>query len=148
MAALRAKRITLTAVAVFAIAGGLAYLRDPAWLGGITEGLGPVETDAAGARSRTMGGHASFFVAADAHGVTFPLRIPFDTPADWPVTASITLDDTPVDRLLLSDDTWRTVRFRLPPRGTRRFRRVDIRVDRTRAHGRGPQVGEVRLDGR
>lgn len=130
------------------LAAALAYLRDPPWLLRMTAGLGAVETDASGVGSRWMAGHASFFVPSDAQAVSFPIRTAFDAPADWPVTATVTLDDTPVERVVLTTGAWRVIRFRLPPAGTRNVRRVDVRVDRTRPGNRGAQIGEIRVDGR
>jgi hypothetical protein len=141
-------RLRLATGALIVIAA-LAYLRDPPWLAGLTSGLGPVEADGRGTRWRTStGGHASFFVPADARTVEFPIRIAFDTPLDWPVTAIVTLDDVPVERVVLTDESWRAVRFTLPPPGSRKVRRVDVRVDRTRGGNRGPQIGEARPMGR
>ena len=68
------------------------------------------------------------------------LRTTFERPDDWPVTVSVTLDDVPVDRLVLSDGAWRESTIRLPPRDSRRVRRVDVRSDRTRPNHRALQL--------
>lgn len=128
-----------------ALAGMLAYLRDPAWLAGMTSGMQPWTTDADGRRVRWIGGRSSFFVPADARSVTLPIRTTFDNPADWPVKVTVTLDDRPVEQLTLEDSGWRTIEIRLPPEGTRRHRRIDIHLDRVRVEGRGALLGEVEI---
>lgn len=120
----------------------LIWLRDPSWLAGMESGFSAWEVDADGNRYRWTGGRASFFVSADASEVRIPLRVPVQ-PGDWPVTVSVALDGRPVDQLSIATDEWRASRLRLPPRGSRRFRRIDIHVDRTRQDDRGVQVGEV-----
>ncbi len=90
-----------------------------------------------------MGGHASLFVPSDARLISIPLRTSFDAPDDPPITVSITIDDRPVDRVVLTDPQWRLSTVRLPPKGSRQVRRIDIRVDRTRDDNRGAAVGEV-----
>jgi hypothetical protein len=139
--------LTRRAIAALVVAATawalLAYLRDPPWLIAITSGMRPETMDASGRHYRWMGGHASLFVPSDARLVSIPLRTTFDAPADQPVTVSITIDDRPVDRIVLTDAQWRLSSFRLPPRGPRRVRRVDIRVDRTRDDNRGAAVGDV-----
>jgi hypothetical protein len=141
------KRMTRTIVAIVSgaamMTGALTYLRDPPWLISVTSGLRAWEMDASGRRYRWMGGHASMFVPADARLVSLPVRTTFATPADAPVTVTIAVDDRPVDRVVLSDAQWRLCTFRLPPAGTRRVRRVDVRVDRTRDDNRGAAIGVV-----
>ena len=126
----------------------LAYLRDPAWLIDVTAGLRPPQMDASGRRFRWSGGHASLFVPSNARLVSIPLRAAFDAPADPPVTVTITIDDRLADRLVLRDPEWRVSTIRLPPPGSRRVRRVDIRVDRTREDNYGVAVGDVTTTGR
>ncbi len=140
------RRIVIGVVAVLALAAALAYLRDPPWLMNVTSGFSRWEADQSGGRYRWMAGHASFFVPAGARGIEIPLRARFDSPQDWPISATITIDDRPADRLVFTDDSWKTSRLTLPPRGTRRVRRIDIRVDRTRQGNRGLQVGEVKWE--
>ncbi len=137
------RRLLATVLALLALAALLAYLRDPPWLVRVTSGVGRWETDPSGTRYRWMAGHASFFVPAGARTVDIPLRATFESPGDWPIAATITIDDSPADRLLFTDGAWKTSRLRLPPPGTRRVRRIDIRADRTRQGNRGLQVGEV-----
>jgi hypothetical protein len=137
------RRIIAVAVIFAAASALLAYLRDPPWLITITSGLRPWQTDASGRRYRWTGGHASLFVPSDAPLLSIPLRTTFDAPADPPITVTITIDDRPVDRIVLTDPEWHLSTFRLPPGGSRRVRRMDIRVDRTRDDNRGAAVGEV-----
>jgi hypothetical protein len=70
------------------------------------------------------------------------MRTTFDG-SEWPITAVITVDDRPADRITLRDPSWHRSIVRLPVRGTRRARRIDILLDRTRAGNLGVQVGEV-----
>ena len=128
-----------TALAVAA----LAYLRDPPWLISVSSGLRPWQMDASGRRYRWMGGHASFFVPADARLIAIPLRTSFDRAGDPPIIVSITIDDRPAERIILTDPQWQLSTIRLPPKGSRRVRRVDMRVDRTRDDNHGAAVGAV-----
>jgi hypothetical protein len=109
------RRVALLTGLLVAIAV-LIWLRDPSWLARMEYGFGAWEVDADGTRYRWTAGRASFFVPADASEVRVPLRVP----------------------------VWRASRLRLPPRGSRRFRRIDIHVDRTQGD-RGVQVGEVQV---
>jgi hypothetical protein len=126
-----------------AVCALLAYLRDPPWLMQLTSGLRPPQMDASGRRFRWSGGHASLFVPSSARLVSIPLRAAFDSPADPPVTVTITIDDRPADRLVLRDPEWHLSTIRLPAAGSRRVRRIDIRVDRTRDDNYGVAVGDV-----
>lgn len=128
--------LTLTAAAVVTV----AYLRDPPWLLQYSSGLREWETAGDGSRVRRAGAHASFFVPSGARDLRLRVRTTFEGPTDWPMTVSVTLDDVPVDRLVLSDGAWRESVIRLPPRGSRRVRRVDIRSDRTRDDNRAIQL--------
>jgi hypothetical protein len=139
----RTIRLAALVAGVAALVAALAYLRDPPWLISLTSGMRPPSVDATGRMYRWMGGHASLFVPADARLVSIPLRATFDHPGDSPIAVAITLDDRPVDRVVLSDPQWHVSTIRLPPRGSRRVRRVDIRADRTRDDNRGPAVGDV-----
>jgi hypothetical protein len=130
-------------LALLGLAGALAYLRDPPWLLTMSSGLRDWETAPDGARFRWAGPHASFFVPADARDVRLRLRTTFDRPGEWPIAVSISIDDEPVDRLVLSDPSWRESVVRLPARGSRRVRRVDVRADRAREDNRAVQLGEV-----
>ena len=135
--------IVVTTVAL--VVAAFAYLRDPPWLVRVTSGLGDWETDRAGTRYRWTTGRASFFVPSSAEFVTFRLRAPKDDPRDWPITATITIDDRPADVIKVNEDKWSPVRLRLPARAGRRARRIDIKVDRVRSQNRGVQL---QIDGR
>jgi hypothetical protein len=74
-----------------------------------------------------------------------PLRTTVDRPDEWPIAVSITLDDEPADRVVLADAAWNERVIRLPPPGSKRVRRVDIRSDRTRDDNHAVQVGEITL---
>jgi hypothetical protein len=137
-------RRSLALLVTLALAGAaLAYLRDPPWLLATASGLRGWGTDRDGTRYRWTGGHASFFVPADWTTIELPLRATFESPADWPIAATVTIDDRPADRVVLADDSWRRLVVRLPPQGTRRVRRIDILLDRTRDGNRGVQLGEI-----
>lgn len=133
----------IAVIGTVVILAGAAYLRDPPWILSMTSGMRAWETDPAGGRFRWMGGHASFFVPSEVRAVEIPLRTTFDGPAEWPITAVITVDDRHADRVTLRNPSWHRSIVRLPPRGTRRARRIDIRLDRTRADNHGVQIGEV-----
>lgn len=146
MALTRGRLVGLIAAAGL-LALALGYLRDPPWLIDAASGLRPWQTDAEGTRYRVASGRASFFVPADAVAVTIPLRAEFSSPADWPVTVTLEIDGTAADRRVLADGGWHTVRLRLPPRGSRRVRRIDVHSDRLRAGGRGVHIGELAIAG-
>jgi len=141
---MRRGRLIVAVLSIAALAGALAYLRDPPWLIGVDSGFRAWESGADSVRYRWTGGHASFFVPAGANTVTIPLRTTFASPLDAPLTVTITIDDRPVDRITIMDAAWRTVALHMPPGARRRVRRIDIRVDRTRQGNKGVQVGEVR----
>ena len=121
----------------------LAYLRDPPWLQTYTYGFHPAERQPDGSLARWMGGHAAFHVPAELRSITLPLRSFKETPSDWPITALITIDDRPTERVTFQDDEWRRVTVRLPPTGDRRSRRLDIKLDRVRSRNLGLLVGEI-----
>jgi hypothetical protein len=126
-------------IALVACAVGLWYLRDPAWLASVESGFRGWEQDADGTRFRWIGGHASFFVPSGAAAIALPLRAPGSS--DRPATVTISIDDRPADRLVVSDERWRELRVVLSGGTSRRVRRIDIRVDRTLRDNRGIQVG-------
>jgi hypothetical protein len=123
--------------------GALAYLRDPEWLIRTESGFRPWETTVDGRRFRWTGGHASFFARADASAIRIPLRTTFPTSSDGPVTVTLAIDDHLAQRVVLTDDAWHEITLSLPPRGSRRVRRIDIRVDRTSPGNHGVEVAEV-----
>lgn len=136
--------VLLIVTSLLAIAA-LAYLRDPEWLIRVDSGFRGWETGSDGTRYRWTDGHASFFVRSDASAIDVPIRTSVAAPSDIPVTVTLTIDDRLVDRLVLNDDGWHRAKVQLPPRGARRVRRMDIRVDRTKDGNRGVQVGEVQV---
>lgn len=145
MALMPRVRVLATGAAALALIATLMYLRDPPWLLSTTSGMRGWETDARGLRYRWMGGHASFFVPAGARAVEIPIHTTFDGTGDWPITVSASIDDRLGDQVVLTDGQWRSIVLRMPPPGSRKVRRIDIRVDRTREDNRGAAVGEVRL---
>ena len=111
----------------------LGYLRDPPWAGQLTSGMRDWEEDPPGTRFRWTTGRASFFVPSGATAMTLPLRAVFPGPNGRPVTVSVSVDDRWLTTIELPqpDDWVRTV-LPLPRRATsRRFRRVDLHVNRT-----------------
>jgi hypothetical protein len=136
------RRLGWIAVAA-AICGALAYLHDPPWLIDQTSGLRGWERHGTDARFRWSGAHASFFVRADAAAVEIPVSTTFDDRDARPMLVTISVDDTIAARLVLSDAAWRRVRVPLPPRGSRRVRRIDVRTSATREGNHGVRIGEI-----
>jgi hypothetical protein len=130
--------VVFTAVLVVA----LAYLREPAWLDSVESGFRSWETGADGRRYRWTTGHASFFVPASAASIEIPMRTTFG-PGDPAVLVSISIDDRPADRFIVRDDQWLMRKIRMPQPGSRRLRRIDIKIDRLRPGNRGIQMGDV-----
>jgi hypothetical protein len=137
------RRTYLACLAATAAVAALVYLRDPPWLSTIESGFRGWEISTGGTRFRWIGGHASFFVPSDAAAIALPVRTTFAEPGEPAVRVSISIDDRPADEIVLRDDAWRVRKLRLPEPGTRRLRRIDIRVDRLRPGFRGAQVGET-----
>jgi hypothetical protein len=128
--------------------GALAYLRDPPWLIDQTSGLRSWQQE--DGRFRWSGGHASFFVPADARQVRIPVATTFDERGAEPMTVSLFVDDRRAAAILLTDDRWRDVILDMPPRGSRRVRRIDLRTNVTREDNHGVKIGELAVtsDGR
>jgi hypothetical protein len=135
--------ITFTLAVAVIVMVSLAYLRDPAWLARVESGFGRWETAPDGTRYRWAGGHASFFVPSDATTVTIPVRTTFANAGERNVVLSVFVDDRQAGQLDLIDDRWQVSELRLPPRGSRHLRRIDLRADRLRGENRAVQVGEV-----
>ncbi|HJR60043.1 MAG TPA: hypothetical protein VJ813_11610 [Vicinamibacterales bacterium] len=133
-------------VAAVILLTALGYLRDPPWLSNVTSGLSAWETDEAGVPYRWTRGHASFFVPADRRAVVLTMRSDKDAPTDWPITATLTIDDRPAEIITFRDEGWHDVRLRLPPRGNRDVRRIDVKLDRVRSRQRGIQLREPRVE--
>jgi len=144
---------SLAAVALAAaLAAAAIYLHDPPWVGSLTSGLRPRETDAHGATFRWTTGRASFFVPSDATVMTLQLR-PGAPLSKTPVTVDVNVDDRRLATIELPDplhpdpDRWVLTSLPLPRRATsRRFRRVDLRVHRWLDQFHlGVQLGAIEL---
>jgi hypothetical protein len=134
--------VTIVASAA-ALIGALAYLRDPPWLARMESGFRVWQTEKDGTRYRSIAGHASFFVPADARAIVIPTRTTFADREDPPVEVSIAIDGRLADAFVLRDGAWKNAEVRLPAPGSRRVRRIDVRVDRLRQGLRGADIGEV-----
>jgi hypothetical protein len=139
------RRLAVVAL-VLVFAGTLAYLRDPSWLASQTTGLRGWERRADGTAYRWSGGHASFFVPSDAAHVRIPIATTFDARAprgDEPMVVTFAIDDVRAGRALLADEGIQNVTLQMPPRGSRKVRRIDVRTSVTREGNRGVKIGEV-----
>jgi hypothetical protein len=121
-----------TAAVLLAVAAILGYLRDPAWIGGVTSGMRPWEQDLPGTLFRWTMGRATFYVPSNATLMTLPLRSVFPGPNGSPVRVDVRDDGMLVATVDLAEpDAW--VRQMVPLSrytGTRRFRRIDLHVSR------------------
>ncbi len=138
--------LVLVVLAVLGIA--VWYLRDPAWLIDQSTGFRANERASDGTVFRWSGGHASFFVPSDAGIIRVPIATTFDAGGAAPMVVTMFVDEARAARLLLTDDAWHTVTIPLPPRGSRRVRRIDIRTSVVREDNHGVKVGEVQVSGR
>jgi hypothetical protein len=136
------RRVAIVAVV---LAAALWYLRDPAWVAGQTTGLWDWETDAAGVRYRWATSHASFFVSSDASEARVRVSTTFDEYGREPMLVSVSVDDLRAGRVLLTDAAWHEIVIPLPPRGSRRERRIDVRTNGAREDLRAIRIGDVRL---
>jgi hypothetical protein len=141
---MRGRSVTAAILIVCACAA-LWYLRDPAWLITETTGLRGWERSADGTRFRWSGGHASFFVPSDERVVRIPVATTFDAHGSEPMLVTFTIDGTRAGRVLLTDGAWQEVTLPLPPRGSRRVRRIDVRTTVTREDNHGVQLGEAKV---
>ena len=132
-------------IAAMCIVAAVWYLRDPPWLLSYSSGFHPWEAGGDGRPYRWTKGHASFFVPSDARRITLPLRSLNESPEDWPITATVTIDDRVADQVTFRNDAWHELSIRMPDTMTRRVRRIDIRLDRVRSRLRGVQLGPVEL---
>jgi hypothetical protein len=133
-------------VGVLLTIAALAYLYDPPWIAGMTTGFHRWEQHAAGFPFRWTNGHASFFVPADATMLTIPMRAAFSGPEGTNAIVKVSVDDRWLADIVLDDpDAWVRTRLPLPRSPTgRRYRRVDVRVNRVRTEGNlGIQMAEV-----
>ena len=124
------------------------YLRDPPWLLTQSSGLRPPERTADGAVYRWSGGHASFFVPADARTVRIPLATTFDARGSSPMVVTVFVDDARTAGLVLTDDAWHEVTVPLPRKGSRRVRRIDVKTNVVREDNHGVKIGDVQPAGR
>ena len=139
----RGARLAAVAIVVAAL---LWWLRDPSFAPAAETGLRPWTTGADGVRFRWTTGRASVFVPSEWTAITVPLKArAFDADA-LPVVVELSVDGRRMDRVSLRDEQW-SVR-RLPVSAmpsSRRYRRVDIRVNRVWSDSHlGVQLGEVR----
>ena len=123
------------------------YLRDPAWLIDQSTGLRAPEKAADGTVFRWSEGHASFFVPSDAGTIRIPVSTTFGADGTAPMMVTVFVDDARAGRLLLTDDAWHSMTIPLPPRGSRRVRRIDIRTSVVRDDNHGVRVGAVQVGG-
>jgi hypothetical protein len=128
-------------VLIAACIGALAYLRDPPWLIDQASGLRPWQQEQ-GIRYRWSGGHASFFVPSAARQIHVPVATTFDGRGADPMVVNFFLDGRKAASVLLTDDRWTTVTIDMPPPGSRRVRRVDLRTSVTREDNHGVRLGE------
>jgi hypothetical protein len=137
-------RRTGALVAAVMIACLVWYLHDPPWVGSVTSGMRQWEEDADGTRFRWTAGHATFFVPSSGAELTLPLRSRFPG-RDGPVVVQVSVDDRWLaDISLPSPSEWRVARLPLAARPGRRYRRVELRVNRVVApYNLGVQVGEA-----
>lgn len=135
-------------VVVLGVLATLWYLRDPAWLPGQTTGLRGWQRGRDGIPYRWSGGHASFFVPSEAREVRIPVATVFDPRqprGEEPMMVTMTIDDRRAGRVLLTSPRTETVVLNLPPRGSRRVRRVDVRTNVTRDGNFGVMIGAVSM---
>jgi hypothetical protein len=135
-----------TAAVLLTVAAILGYLRDPAWMGGVTSGMRSWEQDPPGTFFRWTMGRATFFVPSNATLMTVPLRAVFPGPNGSPVRVEVRDDGRLVATVDLAEpDAW--VRPMVPLTrytGSRRFRRIDLRISRVvPPFNLGVMTGEV-----
>ena len=137
------KRVILAAVVV----GALMVLRDPPWAGRIASGFRAWEEDPQGVRFRWTAGRASFFVPADATTMTVRLRTAFTGPPGSPTEVQILSDGRWLATVRLPDlDVWVKTTLPIGERTRRRYRRIDLRVNRVvPPFMLGVMVGEAQL---
>jgi len=137
------RRVVTYVFVACAAAAVLAYLRDPPWLISQTSGLHGWERPPGMPRYRWSGGHASFFVRADAGTFDIPVSTTFEEHDDAPMMVSVSVDGDTTARLVLTDAGWKRIRISLPLPGSRKVRRIDVRTSVTRNDNRGVRIGEI-----
>ena len=135
-------------VLVLLVGAGLAYLRDPPWVGSVTSGLRGWEVEPSGSRFRWTSSHATFYVPSDASTMTLPLKGVFSETDGRPGTVDVSVDDRWQAAFTLADSQWIRPRLPLARRPTnRRYRRIDLRVSRTLGpRNVGVKLGELVLE--
>ncbi|HYT67339.1 MAG TPA: hypothetical protein VEL51_13015 [Vicinamibacterales bacterium] len=139
-------RGAVLAVFFTACVGVLWYLHDPAWLIDQTTGLRPWHRASDGTLSRWSGGHASFFVPSNLSQIRIPVSTTFDPRepgGERPMLVTFSIDDRRVGRVLLTGPGWQEVTLPMPPPGSRRVRRIDVRTNITREDNHGVQIGQL-----
>ncbi len=139
------RRLTAWLLGSAVVLGLMAFLHDPPWIASMTSGLRDWEQDSAGTRFRWTAARASFYVPSDATEMTLPLRPLFPGPEGRPVRVEIAVDGRSLAAVDCPDPAaWKRVTLPLPRTRThRRYRRVDLRVNRTVGpYLLGIQVGE------
>lgn len=124
-----------------AIAAALAYLRDPPWLIDQASGLRGWEQPIGEPRYRWSGGHASFFVRADAGSFDLPLSTTFDEKDSRPMMVTVSVDDVIAARVVLTQSGWTGAGVTLPAPGSRRVRRIDVQTNVIREDNHGVRIG-------
>ena len=135
------KQLAIAAVVV----AFLIVLRDPPWTGAVSSGFRSWEHDLTGTQFRWTAGRASFFVPADATIMTVPLRTLSSGPAGSPIEVQISTDDQWLATVRLPEPgVWVKTTLPMGGRTTRRYRRVDLHVNRVvPPFMYGVMVGEV-----
>ena len=131
---------------IVAVCLAARYLYDPPWVSGVTSGMRDWEVDQSGARFRWTSGHASFFVPSSASEMTVPFRAVFPSPDGRPVVLKLAVDDRSIATIELRNQSeWARPILRLPRQtGSRRYRRVDVRVSRVVGfYNLGVEIGEM-----
>lgn len=139
----RAARCALTGLAVAVL---VWWLRDPPFAPATETGLRPWTTGADGTRFRWTTGRASFFVPSGWDSIAVPVRAQAFSADALPVVVELSVDGRRLDRVSLRDEAWssRVLPVRALP-SSRRYRRVDVRVNRVWSDSSlGVQLGEVR----
>lgn len=135
------------AAIVLVLIGVLAYLRDPSWIASQTTGMWDREQAPDGSWYRWANSHASFFVPADATTVRLRLSTTFDPADAEPMIVTVSIDEVRAAGLLLTDADWHDLIVAVPPQGSRRERRIDVRTNRVRADNRAVRIADVELAG-
>jgi hypothetical protein len=141
----RRRRAVVATLAAMAVVGALGYLYNPPWLADYTTGLQPWDQDSDGVRYRWTKARASLYVPASAGRIDVPLAALFRTEDRSPFVVDVRVDGIAAGRAVLADQHWTHLTIRMPRSRTwRRFRRLDISVNRTWEYeGYGVKLGEI-----